>query len=139
MPDSSEIDDALAAKLIGDSVLMALMTDGVYFDEASQNKTRFVVVSLVTAFDEGMFGKRAFEDATYLVKAVALGTSGADVKAAAARIDALLELGTMTVAGYGLMSMRRVERVRYTEVDSVDASIRWQHRGGRYRVMVSPN
>jgi hypothetical protein len=135
MPDSSEVDDALTAKLMNDATLMAIMTDGVYFDEAAQGKTKFVIVSLIAEFDEPMFNARAFEDATYLVKAVAKSSSGADVKTAAARIDTLLEQGTMTITGYGLMAMRRIERVRYTEVDDQDPSIRWQHRGGRYQVV----
>jgi hypothetical protein len=137
MPDSSNVDAALTAKLLADATLMALATDGVYFDEATAGKTKFVILSLVTESDEPMFGARAFEDATYLVKYVELGTSGINAKAAAARIDVLLEQGTLTVTGYGLMVMRRVERVRYTEVDDVDSSIRWQHRGGRYQIVVS--
>lgn len=137
--DSSEIDAALAAKLVGDQTLMALATNGVYFDEAAQGATKFVVISLVDAHDEGMFGGRAYEAATYLVKYVEQGESGLNAKAAAARIDQLLELGTLTVTGYSLMSLRRDARVRYTEVDGNDASIRWQHRGGRYRILVSPN
>jgi len=135
MSDSSEVDAALSAKLLNDATLMAIMTDGVYFDEAAQGKTKFVIVSLIAEFDEPMFNARAFEDATYLVKAVAKSSSGADVKTAAARIDTLLEQGTMTITGYGLMAMRRIERVRYTEVDDQDPSIRWQHRGGRYQVV----
>ena len=136
-PDSSAIDNALVAKLLGDAALMALMPDGVFIDEAGQDSRRFVIVSLVVAFDEPMFGGRAYEEATYLVKAVALSTSGGDVRAAAARIDALLDGGTLAAAGYTLMHMRRSERIRSTEVDEVDRSVRWQHRGGRYEVFVS--
>lgn len=138
MPDSSDVDNALVAKLGADTALLALMTNGVYWDDAPQGSTKFVVVSLVDEHDEPMFSGRAFEDATYLVKAVGLGAAGAEVKAAAARIDALLENGTLTVTGYALMTMRREARVRYTEVDDIDSSIRWQHRGGRYQVAVSP-
>jgi len=136
--DSSEIDNALVAKLGADAALLAIATNGVYWDEAPAGSTKFVIVSLVDEHDEAMFGARAFEDALYLVKMVALSTSGADVKAAAARIDTLLEGGTLTPAGYRLMVMQRESRIRITEVDDVDASIRWQHRGGQYRVMVSP-
>lgn len=138
MPDSSAVDNAIVAKLGGDTALLALMPNGAYMDEAPQGSTRFVIVSLVDAVDHPQFGGRAFEDALYLVKAVALSTTNADIKAAAARIDALLDYGTLTVTGYSLMAMRREERVRFQEVDEVDAAIRWQHRGGRYRVMVSP-
>ena len=137
MPDSSEVDAALSAKLLADATLMALATDGVYFDEAAPGKTKFVIISLVEEHDEPMFRARAFEDATYLVKYVELGSSGLNAKAAAKRIDELLDGGTLSPSGYSLMTMQRVERVRFLEVDSVDESIRWQHRGGRYEVVVS--
>lgn len=137
MPDSSAIDTALLAKLNGDDTLIALMPNGAHWDEAPAGSTRFVIVSLVDSSDVGQFGGRSYEDALYLVKAVALSTSGGDVKAAAARIDALLENGTLAPTGYTLMTMQRESRVRYTEVDEADAAIRWQHRGGRYQVMVS--
>lgn len=137
MSDSSEIDAAIVAKLVNDAPLMALMTDGVYFDIAAKSKTKFVIVSLLSALDVGMFRGRAYETPIYLVKAVALSTTGADVKAAAARIDALLEQGTMSVTGYGLLAMHRTERVRYTEVDQENDN-RWQHRGGMYEVQAAP-
>ena len=84
-----------------------------------------------------MLGGCAYEDALYLVKVVALG-SGVDVKAAAARIHTLLEDQVLTVSGYTHMVMHRESRIRMTEVDQADASIRWQHRGGRYRVQQAP-
>jgi hypothetical protein len=110
--DSSDVDNALVAKLGADSALLALMPNGVYWDEAPQGATRFVIVSLVDEPTSSMFGERAFEDALYLVEARALSTSGGNVKDAAARIDALLENGTLAVAGYKLMVIQREERVR---------------------------
>lgn len=138
MSDSSEIDQALVMKLGADPSLLALMPNGVYWDQAPPNLTRFVIVSLIDATDVPQFGGRAFEDVLYLVKAVSRSDLNADMKAAAARIDALLDYGTLTVPGYSLMSLRRTERIRVTEVDDVDQAIRWFHRGGQYRVMVSP-
>lgn len=138
MPDSSAIDAAIIAKLVNDATLVGLMPDGVWFDAAAQGKTRFVVVSLVEEFDEGVFGSRGYEDAVYLVKAVEKNADGVNIKAAAARIDVLLEdVASLTATGYNLMTVHREERVRYTEVDQIDPSIRWQHRGGRYRVQYS--
>lgn len=139
MSDSSDVDNAIVAKLGADTTLLALCPNGVYFDEAPPNATRFVVVSLVDERDEQAFGERAFEDALYQVEAMALSTAGGNVKEAAARIDALLEGGTLAINGYSLMTIHREERVRATERDDADASIRWLRRGGRYRVMVSPN
>jgi hypothetical protein len=137
MPDSSAIDNALIAKLAADATLLSYCTNGVYWDEAPPGATKFVIVSLVDQIDEPNFGGRAYEDALYLVKAVALSTAGANIQAAAARIDALLEDQTLTVSGYTHMVMHRESRVRITEVDEVDASIRWFHRGGHYRVQMS--
>ena len=137
MPDSSAIDAALSAKLLGDATLMALIPDGVYMDIAGKNAERFAIVSLMSALDTGMFNARAYESPIYLVKAVEKDGSGVNAKAAAARIDVLLEQGTLTITGYALMTMHRIERIRYTEVDD-DQDARWQHRGGLYRVEVSP-
>jgi hypothetical protein len=137
MPDSSAVDAALNAVLLGDATLMAILTDGVYFDEAAQGSTKFAIVSLLAHSDEAIFGGRKIEDALYLVKAVVLNSSGADVKTAAARIDALLEDQPLTVTGYTWMTTHREERVRTMEVDDIDPSIRWQHRGGHYRVTMS--
>jgi hypothetical protein len=138
MPDSSDIDAALVGKLLGDSTLIGLMPDGVFIDEANPGAQRFVIVSVVEAVDVAVFGGRAIEDALYLVKAVALSTSGGNVKAAAARIDVLLEDQPLVVAGYTWMTLHRESRIRSTEVDDLDRSIRWQHRGGRYRLQVAP-
>jgi hypothetical protein len=92
--DSSDVDNALIAKLGADSALLALMPNGAYMDEAPPGSTRFVIVSLVEAIDAQAFGARAFESALYLVKAVERSPGG-NVKAAAARIDALLDNGTL--------------------------------------------
>lgn len=141
--DSALIDAALVTILMGDATLMAMVPDGIFFDEAAQGAQRFIIVSLLEEHDEGVFGGRAFEDALYLVKAVALGSSGANVAAAAARIDVLLEdqkIGTgspPSVSGYTWMDTFREARVRLTEVDEIDPSIRWQHRGGHYRIRMS--
>jgi predicted PhzF superfamily epimerase YddE/YHI9 len=135
--DSSDIDNALIALLGADATLLALVPNGVYWAEAPPGSTRFVVVSMDDQHDEPMFRGRAFEDGMYLVKAVMLSSAGGNIKAAAARIDALLDQQTLTVTGYSVTTMRRDSRVRQTEVDDVDKSIRWLHRGGIYQVVSS--
>jgi hypothetical protein len=137
MADSSDIDNALIALLGADATLLSLCPNGVYYDEAPPNSTRFVIVSLADQHDEPMFRSRAFEDSLYLVKAVMLSTAGGDIKSAAARIDALLDQQTLTVSGYSVTTIRRDSRVRITEVDDEDKSIRWYHRGGQYQVVAS--
>lgn len=139
MADSSDIDSALVAKLQADSALTALMPDGVWIDEAPEGKIQYVIVSLVDEDDEPKFGGRAFEDALFLVKAVEQkpAAGSGNIKAAAARIDALLENGTLAVTGYTHMAMHREKRIRSTELDGTVPSIRWFHRGGHYRVQQS--
>lgn len=141
MSDSSDIDTAVVQRLASDAQLTALLPDGVWFDDAPQGKQRFALVSLVIARDEGQMaapgGRRALEDVLYLVRAVLLATNSANAKAAAARIDALLDDHVLTIPGYACLAVQRVERFRGTEVDPVDASLRWQHRGGHYRVLVT--
>lgn len=137
MADSSDIDNALMAKLGGDAALLALMPNGVYWDIAAEKTTRFVIVSLSEQIDEATFSKRSHEDALYIVKAVALSTTNPDMKAAAARIDALLDYGTLTVPGYTAMCLRRERRIRDSERDDLDPTIRWYHRGGYYRIVMS--
>lgn len=141
MPSSSAIMNALIAKLGSDTALLALMPHGVYEDLAPPNSTRFVIVSQVISTDEDVFGKRAWEDALYLVQA--RSRDGGNVAAAADEIDALLAPqaplapATLNVPGFALMVITREEFVREVEADESDPSILWKRRGGRYRVMVS--
>ncbi len=136
--DSSDVDAAIIAKLVGDATLMAILTDGVWVDVAASGKTRHCVVSQVAHHDEYVFDGRVVETFLYLIKAVIQTTSGADPKAAAARIDVLLQDVPLTMTGYGHLLTRREERVRYTEVDEANPDLRWSHRGGRYQVVVAP-
>ena len=142
LPDSSDIDAAVLAALSADAQLKTLTPDGVWWDVPPQNSLRFVIVSLVISQDLGAFGpareRRLREGITYLVKSVLPGADGANSKAAAARIDRVLEDTPLTIAGYHHLASYRIERVRATEPDPVDQSLRWQHRGGRYRVEVTP-
>jgi hypothetical protein len=142
--DSSEVDAAVIAKLLGDTTLMALMPDGIYVDVAKSGLTKFIIVSQLAHEDVYMFQGSAYEAFEYLVKAVTgpsgtdLNTSGGSIKAAAARIHTVLQDATLTITGYKLMNIARAERIRYTEVDADNEDARWHHRGGRYAVMVSP-
>jgi hypothetical protein len=142
LPDSAEIDTALVARLSGDATLTAMLPDGVYFDEAAQGKKRFALVSLVEARTPAQMAapgaRRALEDCEYIVKAVLLSGSSASAEDAAARIDELLEDAPLPISGFTCLSVSRVRRIRDTEVDPVDATIRWQHRGGYYRIVATP-
>jgi hypothetical protein len=151
MSDSTALDQAVMDALLADPILRALLPDGVFWEQAGASlvdggpATRCVIVSLVEAHDEPMFGGRAYEECVYEIKAVVLSTVvGASVTAAAARIDALLDPQPsrrptpLVIPGYQLMVLRRQARIRMTEVDDQDTTIRWFHRGGHYQLMASP-
>jgi len=131
MPDSSAIGNALVAKLGADAVLLALCPNGVYEGLAPPGATRFVIVSQILSTDEAEFGRRGFEEHLFLVEARALSSVG-DVRAAAVRLDELLEDGTLTVPGYEPVRLHREEFVRGTERDDIDPTIVWKRRGGQY-------
>jgi hypothetical protein len=134
-PDTSAIDAALVGLLNADPTLQALAPDGVYVDEAPPNAQRFVIVALADAVNDWTYDAgRAVEDKVYTVVAKMLSTAGGDIKSAAARIDALLEDAALTVAGYADVRVRQDRPIRETDVDTVDPSLRWFHRGGEYRV-----
>lgn len=141
-PESSAIDAALVALLRADATLGQLVPDGVFIDEAPQDAKRFVIVQLVDTHDVATFDqRRAIEEVAYLVKAVMLSRANGNPTAAADRIDALLEGAALTVPGYSLIDVFRDPenaRVRYTEKDPNDPDLRYFHRGGQYRIQVSP-
>lgn len=137
--DSGAIDAAVLQRLGSDLALLALMPNGVHFGLAPQDCEAFVLVALVTAEDTVGFGGRAFETVHYLVKAVERTRGGQlHARAAAQRIDALLEHQRLTIDGYGCLGVHRVRRIRYPEADERDVSIRWEHRGGEYVVLTAP-
>jgi hypothetical protein len=142
-PDATAIDEALVARLT-DPALQALMPGGPYFDVGAKGQTAMVVVSLSEDAAREMLHGTAAIRTVYLVKAVELQTSGARVHEAAARIHALLQWDDdgpppLTMPGFDLMALRRVERIRYTETDATNADQRWQHHGGLYEVFVAPH
>ena len=141
MADSSNIDAALLAVLAADATLSGLMPDGVWIDVAPPGSKQFVRISLDDERDEAVFvAGRAIEDASFLVEAVELSTVAAShVRAAAARIDALLEDHRLIVADYACMTVHREKRERITTDDAADPSLRWSRRGGHYRVQMSVN
>jgi len=139
-PDTSDIDAAILAKLGSDATLLALAPNGVYFDLAPAGSTRFVIVSLVDAFDEPQFGGIAYEDLLYAIEYRELRQAtgpASNAKAAAQRIRVLLEDQPLTVAGYTWMTVHRERVERKTETDDLDTSIKWNRRGGQYRVQFS--
>ena len=137
MADSSLLDAAVVNKLLGDSTLMGLLPDGVYIDYVTPGAQRYTLIAITSAPDTSMFGARAFEAPVYQVYAVALSVTGANIQAAAARIDALLDGATVSATGYRPAVLYRLSRVRHSDPDTQDASHRWQTRGGEYGLLAA--
>lgn len=140
VPDSGAIGNALVAKLGADSALLALCPNGVYWaDDAPEGLTRFVTVSLVVSFDDALFGGRAFEEHTFEIEAKMLSGIGtvANLAAAAARIDVVLEDSPLIVSGFTWMETRRRGTERVVERDGVDPKLLWRRRGGQYVVQMA--
>ena len=135
-PNSGAIDQAIIGALQADATLQALIPDGVYFNLAQPGKKRFGLVGIFDALDVGMFGQRDYEETLYFVKAVGLSTvtTLSNMKAAAHRIDELLELAQLTPPDYVWVDCVREERLADTVPDPIDASLFWFHFGGHYRV-----
>jgi hypothetical protein len=137
VPNASDIDNALVAKLGADPELLALCPNGVYFGLAPAWSTRFVVVNLVHSTETAVFGGTVISSAVYAVKAVMQEGAGGDINRAAARIHELLEDQPLTAAGYVYASMFRDEedgRIRYEERDEKNNAVVWSHRGAEYVV-----
>lgn len=135
--DSSAVMNAVIAFLGSDATLLGLMPNGVYEDESPEGSTRFVIVSQVTADDEPYYGG-ALEHHWITIEARTQSTANGDVRAAAVRIDTLLEpqapaRTALVVPGYELVDILREEPLRHRERDEVDRSVLWVRRGHRYR------
>lgn len=139
MTDTNVIDAAVIAVLQNDAELKTYCPDGVFWGVAPANATRFIVVSQFDHQDiGGLNDEDSYELVLYLVKSILAGASGPS-KDAAARIHAVLHRAALNLAPtYELMAIRRTRRIRDTEVDPVDKSARWQHRGGLYEITASP-
>jgi hypothetical protein len=137
LADSAAVDTAVISALYADSTLMGLLPDGVYFGIAPQSKTRCAVVMLPAHLDVDQFQGTAFEEFTYMVKALVKDNSVTVANQAAARIDTVMR-ALPTPTGYVLTLTRRSERIAYTEPDPNNPDQMWQHRGGLYDVMVTP-
>lgn len=142
MPDSSAIDAGLVSKLLASTALMALAADGLFWALAKQGATRFLVVDLLDHNDEAVLGGRAIESSLYLVKYVkrqdsASGYSNIESAQAARLIDLALEDQPIVAAGFNWMTCYREERLHMVEADPDDASIKWVHWGGHYRLEFS--
>lgn len=138
-PDSGAIDRTILDVLKGDYTLTDLMPGGVWFGLAAPGLTRFVLVTVDRSTDDGVFGHRGAEELRYVVQAVGLSRDASigDMKAAAARIDALLDdpgAPLPVPTDFASIDCVRDERLADSVVDEIDRSLHWHHFGGYYTV-----
>jgi len=138
--DTSAIVNAIIAVLGADPTLLALMPNGVYYLNGPNGATRFVSVKIQDATDVAEFGRRAIEDAHYEILATALSSmiGPDDMRAAAYRIDELLEDQPIAVTGYEWMTTHRVNPVIDKMTDPENPNLEWRYRGGTYHVVFAP-
>lgn len=134
---STAIDAAVVAALQADATLAGLATGGVWPDLApEQNEGPYVLVVLDAHEDVHELGQTAFERATYLVLAVHRSTDAASANAVYNQAHAVLTGSPLTVTGYTVMDVKRVNRERSAERDGISI---WRFVGGRYVVEADPS
>lgn len=137
MANSAAVDQALIVKLANDATLQGLAPGGVFREVAPQGAEEpYVIVQLMDHRDEYQLARaEAYETFSYMIKAVQQSASGTAAQAAADRVHALLQNGTLSPTNYVLLLMQRESRIAYVEIDE-ERDRRYQHRGGLYDVMV---
>ncbi len=134
-----ELERALYAKLSGDATLDGLLTaaggqaDNVFPDVAPREATgAWIIYSQRTpTLDVRTYGRLAYEELDYLVKAVVKSEDPEIAQGMADRINALLDHQILTISGHTQMWAHRLGRVSYPERG--DAGDHYQHRGGIYQ------
>ena len=81
-------------------------------------------------------GGAAFDNEVWLVKGIARSTSSNTVDAIAARLDAVLTDGSITISGKSVMWLKRESDVEYLE--TVDGQ-QYRHAGALYRLIYQPS
>ena len=137
-------DKAIYDKLTGATALTSLLAGGtanpsVYPAPAPQNANAPYVVyqAASPSVPQRVMGGGgvAYENAVYIVKAVAEGPSAGLAGTIAVQIDAALDNQALTITGYTAMACLREQDIDFPEVEG---GITFRHRGGLYRVMADP-
>lgn len=132
----SAISEALVAKLKADTTLTMLAPGGIWLKQApSALKTTHVVYTLAAGDNEGQFDGVAWKERYYVIETIATTKSAAD--AAAARIETLLDGGTLTITGYTCMKVE-AQGDEVEDLETVNGDTRYYHSGDTYMVMACP-
>lgn len=139
---------AIVAYLDADSTLTTLAPGGVWADPAPEAATPivgtavanvFVTVGLLSDRPQWCSGGLGFHDALYTVQAVGPSDRLRDIEAASLRIFELLtrsESAGRDIDGWDIGGLRLEAAVEFPDPE-VATGIRWEHRGGQYRVMAA--
>jgi len=126
---------AIYAKLNGDATLTALLSaaTAIYEAKAPQSAAFPLVIFDLYApgADAYTYSGRAYEDDLWIVRGVDKSGSSDTVDDIAARIDALLTDGALTISGRTQLYLRRERKVKYTEPDG---DIDYRYAGGIFRL-----
>lgn len=129
--------DSIVLKLQADASVTAAATGGIYPGLPPEGATSFPFIT-VTAQSaprpERTFQNIAFEDATYLVKAIDRNTSPKPVGDLNMLIRASLDGTAVTVTGYDLITVIWLQDI--SMVEEYNGQI-YQHEGGLYQIWAS--
>jgi hypothetical protein len=137
---------AIVAYLDADATLATSAPGGVWADPAPESAMTvsgnaaarvFVTVALLSGRPQPCGGGISHIDALYAIKAVGPADRLRDVEAAALRIYVLMtqsELAGRDIDGWHIAGLRLEAAIEYPDPE-VATGIRWEHRGGQYRVL----
>ena len=138
---STAVRRALYAKMSSDTTLSNMLgtaapgfTKAIYHQQAPDNAAfPFVVFNKQDGRPvEAMSDPSAFENNIWMVKGVDRSPSADTVEAIAARLNALLNDGTLAISGGVLMYLRRQSDIEYPEVTDGE---QFKHCGALYRLV----
>lgn len=137
---SNAADNAVFAKLAADSTLTGLLGGtSIYRGLAPENTDPpYVVFSpLSPSTPVRTLGAAsvAYENAVYVAKVIAAGPSAAAAGTIAARINTVLEGGTLTYTGFTHVRCSREQDIDFEEL--APGGVRLFHRGAAYRLQAS--
>lgn len=122
-----------------DTALSAIATGGAWEDPSPDHVDDLVViVGLQASHDETLCMTDRLSELFVIVKAVGPAAQIADVRAAGKRIDDMMidRLVGQPIGDYVVMLCQRSEAVSYNDPEPT-TGIRYEHRGGIYRLLVS--
>lgn len=131
---------ALYGKLAGDTTLTSLLgtpaagySQGIYYEVAPQTAVfPYVIFNKQAGTPRYAYASLAMDNDIWLIKGVDRATSADSVDNIAARLDALLTDGTISISGKTQLYLRRESDVDYSE--TVDG-VAYRHAGATFRLI----